>query len=718
MGDGDRTITTDSTVGSGLTRPEAVIPLRMLHSPVRAFLGCVALTAFAVATAPAPADEGMWLFEKPPLDAVKGSLGIELTPKWLEHVRKSAVRFENGGSGSIVSADGLVMTNHHVGVDMIVKLSTQERDLLETGFLAATRADELKCPDLEVRVLWEVSDVTARVLATGSSSPAAAQAARKKAIADIESEGSADGLVGEVVTLYQGGQYHLYRYKSFTDVRLVFAPELKAAYFGGDTDNFEFPRFNLDCCFFRIYEQGAPVQAEHFLKWSANGAADNEPIFVAGHPGTTRRALTADHLRFIRDVDHPTRLDAMSRMEVAMQGFCGRDSESARTGIDDLLGLANGRKAYTGQLAGLLDPRLIASKVLQDERDALTTDRAAGAANRATLAAIAEAQSKHREVFALRYAVDLVARRSPLLRRTLLAVRAAAERSKPSGEQLAEFSDAQWPSTQLDLVSPEPVHDSLEIERLTQALTLLAGRRGGDDPMIVAILAGKGPRERATEAVIGTAMKEVAARESLAEASTDQIADSTDPMVRLALAIDGPSRRLRNIVETEVEPAERAAYAALADLRFKRDGDTVYPDATFSLRLSFGRIQGWQDGGATVPSFTTLGGTFARMDDRKGQKDFDLPPSWLAKRDTIAKDTPFNFSCTADIIGGNSGSPVINAAGEVVGLIFDGNIQSLAGAFVYEPAVNRAVAVDSRGIIEALQIIYNANGLVKELTGH
>lgn len=665
----------------------------------------------------ARADEGMWLLTSPPLETLKTKYNFVPTQDWLQHMQRSAVRVGMGGSGSIVSPDGLVMTNHHVGLGAIAKLSTKERDLLKNGFYAPTREAELKCPDTEIRMLWETQDVTDRV--GGAVKPgmnaAEAGAARRKMISQIEKECQGDaGFRCQVVTLYQGAKYHLYRYKVFNDVRLVFSPEEVVGSFGGDTDNFEFPRHSLDMTFFRLYENGQPYKPEHYLRWSPSGAKEGETVFVFGHPGRTRRLYTVDHLKFLRDVDLPDRLSRYWRTEVKLQGFAGRNAENARVAQPDMRSVSNGRKVYTGLLAGLQDPALMGAKVAEEselrsfiERDGQHAQEWMGA-----FEAIASAEQGYREFFEERATVDAAVAGSKLLGRAFEIVQLTEELPKPSNERLREYADPALPSLYVRLYSPEPISEALEIEKLTQALSLLAERLGGDHPLVVKALAGQSPRSRAEQCVRGTALADPAARKAMVEGGGAKSA--SDPMIQLAAIFDPRSRELRKLYEDKVESVERDAYAKLAAARFARAGESVYPDATGTLRMSFGTVRGVDRD--KVPAFSTIGGLFARQAERAGEAEFTLPARWMQAREALDLSTPYNFTADCDIIGGNSGSPTVNARGEVVGLIFDGNIYSLTGDVVYNGAEGRSISVDSRGMVEALRKVYGAGALADELT--
>lgn len=681
----------------------------------------VAGLAAGIGALAARADEGMWLVNAPPA-ALKDKHKFTATPEWLLRMQRSAVRFQTGGSGSLVSADGLVMTNHHVGSDMLLKLSTKERNLLRDGFIARTRADELACPDLELNILWEIEDVTSKVgdAVKEGMSAADAGAARRKAIAEIEraSLGSTK-LKSQVVTLFGGARYHLYRYKSYTDVRLVFAPEESIAFFGGDTDNFEFPRYNLDCCFFRIYEDGKPLASENHLKWSEKGAAENELIFVFGHPGRTERLHTVDHLRIARDQEFPRRLADLWRREIKAQTFAGRSAEHRRIVSDELFGVANGRKAITGQYEGLLNPDLMAAKAAAEQklREAVAKDPAMNAKWGSAWDDVARIKRAEQEFAVRRQVVNRLAGASNLMRHAFTIVQLASELPKPNKDRLREYGDAQLESVYLGLYSPEPVYESVEIHGLTQALTFAAERLGAEDPLVRTLLAGKSPSARAAELIAGTPLADVMLRRTLVQAGARGLAEKGAPaLLSFAAAIEPEWRSLRTRYEDTVESPLRDAYARISAAKFAVEGEGVYPDATFTLRLSYGTVSGYSLAGETVPAFTEYSGLFRRYEERKGQDGFDLPSAWLQKQDAL-KGVPFNFICTADIIGGNSGSPVVNAKGEVVGLIFDGNIHSLVGNFAFDAQSGRAVAVDSRGMIEAFRTVYGANELVKELTG-
>ncbi len=666
------------------------------------------------------ADEGMWLFNQPPRQAMRERHQFELTDAWLEHLQKSSIRFSSGGSGSFVSADGLLISNHHVGADALQKLSTPERDLLRDGFHAKSPAEEIKCLDLELNVLESIEDVTARVNAAvpADADAATAFAARRKVISEIEKESlDRTGQRSDVVTLWQGGAYHLYRFKRYTDVRLVFAPESQIAFFGGDADNFEFPRHNLDICLFRAYENNQPVKVRHFLKVSPSGPEEGELVFVTGHPGRTSRLLTVAELEDRRDRGLPAALARLKQREVLHTAWSDRSAENTRRAKDLIFGIKNSRKALDGKLAGLLDPAFFAVKV-QAEADFKA--RLKGQPEFAT------ALAAYERIAAATRTLAMQARREDLLEngaafdsaafdiaRTLL--RAGDERPKPNGERLREFGDAGRETLELNLFSESPIYPDLEIMTLADSLTFMAGELGTSDPLVWKVLAGKSPRQRAAELIHGTKVADVAFRRQLHAGGATAVAAAKDPMIELARLVDAEARALRKVSEEQVE-SKRQAHAAIARARNTLLGTAGYPDATFTLRLSYGVVKGYGEDGRPVPAFTTFGSLFERARQMNHRPPFDLPPLWKKREPKLNPATPFNFVSTCDIIGGNSGSPVVNRAGEFVGIIFDGNLQTLPWDFAFSDNQGRAQSVHSTAILEALTKVYGAKDLVTELT--
>lgn len=667
---------------------------------------------------PALADEGMWLYTNPPVEQLRQKYNFEPSAAWLEHLQKASVRFNNGGSGSFVSPEGLVMTNHHVATDCIQKLSTKENDLIKNGFLARTRAEERKCADLELNVLWAIHDVTDRVNAAvkPGMDAAAAQKARNAAINAIEKEAlDKTGLRSDVVTLYNGGQYHLYQYKRYTDVRLAFAPELAIAFFGGDPDNFEFPRYNLDLALMRVYENNQPLRPQHYLKWSRRGAQEGDLVFVSGHPGRTDRLRTMKHLEFIRDVDMPMRLNVLRRREVLLTSWAARSAENARRAHDDIMSYQNSRKARTGMLAGLQDPSIMARKAAEEQQLRAAVNASAdlkakyGDAWDVVAAAVQDLRTFYRDYYLLEIPAAFNSRLFSIARDL---VRYSEESRKPNAERLREYSESALEPLKLELFSDAPVYEDLEIVQLGDSLAMLAEMLGGDNDLVRQVLAGKSPQARASELVRGTALKDVAVRKKLFEGG---VASSNDPMILLAKLVDGPSRKVRQLYEQNLEK-QKQGYAKLAQARFAVKGSSVYPDATFTLRLSFGQVKGYEENGKKIPWATTMGGAFAHAADHQYKEPFVLPRSWDDRKQDIDLNTPFNFVSTADIIGGNSGSPTVNREGEVVGLIFDSNIHGLVLDYVYAEEQARAISVHSAGMLEALRKVYRANPIVEELT--
>ena len=674
---------------------------------------------FGTATPASFADEGMWLYSDPPRAQLKERHGFDATPEWMDHLQKSSVRFNSGGSGEFISADGLILSNHHVGADTLQKVSTKEHDYLKNGFYAKSLAEEIKAPDLELNVLMSIEDVTARVNAAvkPDASDEESFKARRSVTAAIEKESKdKTGERSDVVTLYQGGRYHLYRFKRYTDVRVVFAPEQQIAFYGGDPDNFEYPRFDLDVCFFRAYENGKPAKIQHYLKWSQDGTKDGDLVFVSGHPGRTSRLFTMAELEYVRDVAMPRTLQRLFRTEVILNSYSGRSQENARRAKEELFHIQNSRKARKGGLAGLLDPELIGKKAAAENslrekiaaRDDLKDTLASFDRIAAAQKVIAENARAHSMIeSAAAFNSDLFG-----IARTLL--RAGEERPKPNGDRLREFNEAARESLELALFSDKPIYPDLEELQLTDSLTYLAEEMGASSPLVQKILAGKSPNARAAELVKGTKVNDVAFRKKLYEGGAAAVDAANDPMIALAKSVDDEARALRKIMEAQGE-AKQQSHAKIGKARFAIEGTGSYPDATFTLRLAFGTVKGFSEGGQQIPAHTTFAGLYGRAAEHENRPPFDLPKIWTDSKSKIDLATPFNFVSTADIIGGNSGSPVVDRKGEFVGIIFDGNIQSLVLDFAYTDAQARAVSVDSRGIVEALRSVYGADALVSEL---
>ncbi|HSD45960.1 MAG TPA: S46 family peptidase [Pyrinomonadaceae bacterium] len=683
----------------------------------------LALFSFSTLHVTALAEEGMWPFNNVPRAEIEKKYGFKITDEWLNKVRLASVRFNNGGSGSFVSPDGLVLTNYHIVEDIVGEVSTPEKDYAKQGFVARTRAEEIKAPSLELNQLISIEDITARVngAVKAGATDAEAFAARRAEISKIEAESSkATGLRSDVVTLYQGGQYNLYRYKKYTDVRLVFVPEFQAAFFGGDPDNFNFPRFNIDMALVRVYENDQPVRPDNYFKWSTAGAKEGTLVFVTGNPGSTSRLNTVAHLEQLRDTSIPIIIRLLERREAVLKKYMAMGEEQTRQAQNELNSVQNSLKVYRGQLAGLKDPSLLARK--KSEEAALRKSIAANEERQKMYGDAWDAIAKAHQAYPSYIRDRRIFEQAGGFNSTLFSfaralVRLAAENPKPNAERLPEYTDARRASLELALYSPAPIHEDFEELKLADSLGFMVELLGADNALVKQVLNGKTPEARAEELITGTKLKDPAYRKELAAGGAKAIEDSTDPMIIVAREIDAKSREVRKRYENEVIGVERANYAKIARALFETEGTKLYPDATFTLRLSYGTVQGYTENGKKIAPFTTLGGLFARSEQFKRQFPYNLPPRWSEKKSAIDLNTPFNFVSTNDIIGGNSGSPTINQNGELVGLIFDGNIQSLVGDFMYDGSVNRAISVDSRGMLEVLKKVFNANEIVAELTG-
>lgn len=685
------------------------------------FAKLAGMLLLACLSAPAAlADEGMWTFDNPPVKQLQEKFGFTPDAAWLEHLRLASVRVGDGGSGSFVSPEGLVLTNHHVGRGQIQKLSSAGNDYIANGFYARTPAEELKCPDMEINILVSLENITGRIQSPVKPGMTEKEAldARKAAIALAEKESQqATGLRSDVVSMYSGGEYWLYRYKRYTDVRLVFAPEMQIAFFGGDPDNFTYPRHDIDMTIFRVWENNQPLKTPHYLQWNAKGAEDGELVFVSGHPGRTNRLMTLTQLQSQRDVEMPERIKGLRRQLDVLRRYAARGPEQQRQATGSIFGLENSLKSSLGEYNGLKNPELMAvkEKEEQDFRARVAANpewqKAYGSSWEAVAASLKKYQERRVELQNRSFsAVRLVGT-------ALSLVQLAAELPKPDGERLDGYHDSQLQSLKFRLLSPAPVYPEMQEAMLAASLQWSLEALGPQDPFIKMALAGRTPEEAARQIMSGTKMADPSFRRGLLEGGQAAVQACTDPLIVLARQFDPMSREMKKWEEDQVKSMQSAAAEKIGKARLAVYGKSVHPDANFTLRLSYGTVCGYPANGTIMPPFTTFFGLYDRHAGFGGQPPFHLPARFTEQAGKVDLATRLNFVCSCDIIGGNSGSPVVNRRGELVGLVFDGNIESLVGRFIFDISSNRTVSVHSAAMLHALRVFYGAGPLADELEG-
>ena len=662
------------------------------------------------------ADEGMWTFDNFPAKTVAAKYGFLPSQAWLDHVRASSLRIAGGCSASFISPQGLVMTNHHCVVDCVQALSTPQQNLVETGFSAQTAAEERKCDTFELDQLTQIRDVTSEVkqAMAGKTGDAANAALHAKEAELQQSCGSDPSVRCDVVSLYHGGIYDLYRYKRYNDVRLVFAPEFQVAQFGGDPDNFNFPRYDFDIGILRAYEGGRPAVAPDYFKWSSHGSKDGDLVFVSGNPGGTSRELTVSQLAFERDKYYPLVLPRLAEYRGQLERFVSEGPEQAREADEDLLFVANAYKAFWGEQGALVDPEFFGIKMKEEQalRQRVASDPKL-APDKSAWDDLEQIQRLRSELYIRRGATSNFFTNSGLLGHAIRLVRASAERAKPNGDRLPEYNDQALVGVQQQISSPIPIYKDLEELDLAFLFTFVRRDLGTDDPLVRKMLGKESPEQLAHRLVSGTGLDDPKVREGLYNGGQAAITASTDPMIQFAVSIDPDLRAVRKDYEARIDAPTRAAAERIAKARFAVYGTSIDPDATFTLRLSYGTVKGFTDAqGRVVEPYTAIGGLFERA---TGAPPYALPQSWISAKPSLNLLLPMNLSTTNDIIGGNSGSPLIDRNAEIVGLIFDGNIFSLGGNFGFDAAKNRSVAVDSRALLEGLRKVYHLNRIVDEI---
>lgn len=662
-------------------------------------------------------EEGMWTFDNFPSQIVAQQYGFAPGPVWLEHIRAASLRIAEGCSASFVSPHGLVMTNYHCVLDCVKAFSTARQNFVDSGFVAGSPAEERKCPAFELDQLTAIRDVTSEVQsALAGKTGDAANAALHAETAKLEQSCGSDPKIRcDLVSLYYGGVYDLYRYRRYNDVRLVFAPEFAVGFFGGDPDNFNFPRYDFDLGLLRAYDGDQPVASTDYLHWSKNGSKDGQLVFVSGNPGGSSRELTVSQLQFERDRVLPATLPWISEYRGSLEQYIATGLEQAREANESLFGVENYFKAELGRQQALMDPQFFALKVAEEKRlREAASSRPELAAGAKAWDDLARVQMERAKLFARHYATDgNYFFDSGMLGAAVFLVRAPVERAKPNGERLPEYTDQSLVEMQENWLSPVPIYKGLEEISLRLAFSGVQRDLGADDPFVRKILGNESPEQLAHRLVSGSQVDDLKVRESLYHGGQAAIDDSKDPLIRFAVLVDSDLRAIRKQYETMVVAPTRADTEQIAKVRFAIYGTRLDPDATFTARLSYGTVKGFNDAqGRWVEPYTTLNGLFERAN---GAPPFVLPDRWLSAKNQLNPQTPMNFSTTNDIIGGNSGSPVIDQNGDIVGLIFDGNIFSLGGEYGYDPISNRAVAVDSRVLMEGLRVVYHLDRVIEEI---
>jgi len=661
------------------------------------------------------ANEGLWTFDAVPKAAIQKDYNYRVTDGFLSFLRMSTLRMNVGGSGSFVSQDGLIMTNHHIAHDCVAKLSTKDHDYVAEGFYAPTMKDERKCPDLEVNRLMDIQDVTNDVLGAAKKgmSDADALRAKKSMMSKLEKAcADATGMRCDVVTLYHGGKYMLYRYKKYTDIRVVFAPEFPIAFFGGNEENFTFPRYDLDVAFLRAYENNKPVQTGSFLRFSLTGPKKGDLVFVVGNPGRTGRLLTVDQLKMVGRRSYPFILKVLKIKDKILNLYAAKGAEEARRSQEARFYTENGIKAITGFVASL------------DQKWLWQKKRTAEKKMRAGFAKIGHGRNPWKLISKAQKVMRRIYKRYYLLERGYEyfghlhgmakgLARYVTETSKPNAKRLRRYRDSNLGSVRMRLMAKLPVYKDYEELGMRTGLEIISSLMGKNSKITKTILQGKSAAKLAHDIIVKTKVGSLDFRKKLIKMSPEQLKSCKDPLIRLVMLEDGFARKALKTYQDKVDGPEKDGMETIARIRFKLYGNTVYPDATFTPRLSFGAVKGYKEAKGFVKPFTKISGLYKKA----GKKyPYKLPEKWVKAKKSIDMNTPMNFCSTNDIIGGNSGSPVIDTDGNAVGLIFDGNIYSLGNRFVYREKVERAVSVDTAAIIEALKKVYNAPSLVHELS--
>jgi hypothetical protein len=687
----------------------------------------LAVAAFSIAPR---ADEGFWPYNSIPKAAIKAKYGFEVTDAWLKHLQLATVRF-GGGTGSVVSPNGLVLTNHHIALGTLQRLSTPEKDLVKNGFYAATLADELKVPGMTLSILQTIEDVTAKVseAVTPGMTPQEATAARQKAIQALTGEPQT-GVSKQVVSLYAGAVYNLYTYKVYNDVRLVFGAEYQTGFFGGDPDNFTYPRYNLDVGMFRLYENDKPAVTPEYLKWSPNGSKENELVFTTGHPGATYRQNTLAHFKFWRDVLLPYSVASLEMREAATMKWMALGAENARQSTSDLFGIQNSLKTIRGRLKGLQDSNVMAQKEASEKRlraelakipakqtelgdawDQIEKSLVAWRALDAERNFIANAAGLNSQLFTMARSMVRAAYNPPAA-----GGRGEGGRGGRGGAPGAPAA-AGAPGGGRGGAQQPAVNIQREKINLTASLAFMQKYLGPAHPIVKRILGDLTPEARAIELIDKCRLMDSEIQTLLRAGGRATIDASTDPMIVLARSLEPDAQAITKRYDAEVASVQTGAYPKIGQAVFAVDGAKAYPDATGTLRLSYGAVKSYMEDGKRILPYTYYAGLYERSAQHNAQSPYDLAPRWNENKAALDLKVPLNLVSTNDIVGGNSGSAVVNKKGELVGLIFDGNIQSLPGYFVYEEPINRAISVDSRGIVEAFRKIYKADRLVEEITG-
>ena len=689
-----------------MSRPTKTAALLLLAGLCSAFL----------ATSAARADEGMWTYDHPPLKLLEERYGFKATQEFLDHLRLSSVNA--GASASFVSEDGLILTNHHVALGSLQRLSTPEHNYVRDGFYAKTTAEELMVPGQSVRVLVSMEDVTAKVegAVKSAATPAEAREQRMAAISALEAEcAKAKGLRGEVVTLFGGARYSLYGYKEYTDVRIVFAPELQAAFFGGDYDNFTYPRYDYDVAILRAYEDGKPAKVKDFLKVNPAGTKDGDLVFVSGHPGRTDRLVTLAGLVYDRDIDYPYTIARLKHTQKVLENYSAKGAEEARRARTWLYFMANSLKAREGEFRGLQDKEMMAKKAASDGslRQAVGKDAKLeaqfGSAWTEAEGAYAWAKDHIKDI---RFKMTFGGRS---MGSVMTLLRYPVEMAKPDSERLEGFHDAEIEETLRRLKAPGPYYKDLEEVLLEDELNILLKALGPEDPFVKALLQGETPAGAAKKAIGGTQVGDAEFRRKLLEDGGKAVADCKDPLLDMVRRVEPILRENQKLYRDKFRAVLEDAHTKVAKARFAVYGESVYPDATGTLRLAFGKIAGYPFATTLVSPFTTFYGLYDRAYSFGNTGDFALTKSQEAHRGDLDLTTPMNNVSTPDITGGNSGSPLVDKEGRLVGLVFDGNMQSHPNVFVYDETEARCVSVDIRGILEGLRKLYGAGALADEM---